>query len=134
MFVISAFINLASHSSAVSMCLLNLSHSLLFLRCSSLVAVLHHVLVYSFLHMTPVWSTLLSFLFSYRGSSCTQRTYGARIDYQPVWGFPCSYLGSSYTRRTYDARIDYQPVWGFPCCSQRKFLCTRRTYNVRINY
>ena len=41
--VVSAFINLASCSSVVSICLLNLSRSLLFLSCSSLVAMLHYV-------------------------------------------------------------------------------------------
>ena len=39
--IISAFINLASLSSVVSICLLNLLHSLLFLSLSSLVAMLH---------------------------------------------------------------------------------------------
>ena len=37
-----------------SICLLNLSCFLPFLRCSFLVAMLHHVLLYSFLHVTPV--------------------------------------------------------------------------------
>ena len=44
-------IYLASRSLTASICILNLSRSLLFLRHSSLVAMLHQVLVYSFLYV-----------------------------------------------------------------------------------
>ena len=98
-----AFINLASCSSAVSICLLNLSHSLLFLRRSSLVAVLHHVLLHSFLYVTPVQPIQWGFPFSYRGScACNVCT---------IHGFPCSQRKFLCKRYTYDARIDYSQLW-----------------------
>ena len=81
---ICAFINLASLSSVVSICLLNLSCCLLFLSLSSLVAMLHHVFclsvfaAYSLLHVTLVYSGV---------------------------GFPCSHHVFSCTRRSYDSRM-----------------------------
>ena len=62
--VISEFINLASRSSVVSICLLNLSRSLLFLSLSSLVSTGRHVsprvlalrVCTVFLHLTPVYT------------------------------------------------------------------------------
>ena len=70
-------------SSVVSISLLNLSHSLLFLSLSSLIAMLHHVFWLSvftvyLLHVTLVY---------------------------PGVGFPCSHHGFSCTRRSYDSRM-----------------------------
>ena len=82
---ISAFINLASLSSVVSIYLLNLSRSLLILSLSSLVAMrLHHVFwlsvfaAYSLLHLTLVCPGV-GFPCSHRGFSCTRRSYVDRI-------------------------------------------------------
>ena len=78
------FINLASLSSVVSICLLNLSRSLLFLSLSSLLAMLHHMFwlsvfaAYSLLHVMLVY---------------------------PGVGFPCSHRGFSCTRCFYDSRM-----------------------------
>ena len=77
---ICAFINLASLSSVVSICLLNLPHSLLFLSLSSLVAMLHHVFwlsvftVYSLLHVTLIYPGV-GFPCLHRGFSCMRRSY-----------------------------------------------------------
>ena len=77
-------VTVASLSSVVSICLLNLSRSLLFLSLSSLVAMLHHVFwlsvfaVYSLLHVTLVYPRV-GFPRSHRGFSCTRRSYDSRM-------------------------------------------------------
>ena len=74
----------ASLSSVVSICLLNLSRSLLFLSLSSLVAMLHHVFWLSvFAAYTLLYVTLV----------------------YPGVGFPCSHHGFLCMRRSYDSRM-----------------------------
>ena len=77
-------VTVASLSSVVSICLLNLSCSLLFLSLSSLVAMLHHVfwlsvfVAYSLLHVMLVYPRV-GFPCSHRGFSCTRRSYDSRM-------------------------------------------------------
>ena len=81
----------ASLSSVVSICLLNLLHSLLFLSLSSLVAMLHHVFwlsVFFITHDAGITRCGLSVFASW--IFVHETLLRLSHDDHPVWGFPCS--------------------------------------------